>query len=161
MIRIGHGFDAHRFGPGDHVVLGGVRIPHDQAVIAHSDGDVLIHALCDAMLGAVGLGDIGRHFPDSDPQYKGADSRGLLRHVNSLLRQQGYVLVNADLTLVAEAPRVARYVVEMRKVLAADLSVSDSALNVKATTTERMGWIGRGEGLAAHAVVLVNSVSLP
>jgi 2-C-methyl-D-erythritol 2,4-cyclodiphosphate synthase len=159
VIRIGHGFDAHRFGPGDHVVLGGVRIAHTQGIVAHSDGDVLIHALCDALLGAVALGDIGRHFPDSDPQYKGADSRRLLRHVCGLLQQTGYVLGNADLTLVAEAPRVAQHVGEMRKRLAEDLAVPESAVNVKATTTERMGWIGRGEGLAAHAVVSVNSVS--
>lgn len=159
MIRVGHGFDAHRFGPGDHVVLGGVRIAHTQGIVAHSDGDVLIHALCDAVLGAVGLGDIGRHFPDSDPQFKGADSRGLLRHVRALMQQAGYVLANADLTLVAEAPRVAKHVGEMQKCLAADLAVPESAVNVKATTTERMGWIGRGEGLAAHAVVLVTFVN--
>jgi 2-C-methyl-D-erythritol 2,4-cyclodiphosphate synthase len=161
VIRIGHGFDAHRFGPGDHVVLGGVRIAHTQGIVAHSDGDVLIHALCDALLGAAALGDIGRHFPDSDPQYKGADSRRLLRHVRGLLQQAGYVLGNADLTLVAEAPRVSQYVGEMRKRLAEDLAVPESAVNLKATTTERMGWIGRGEGLAAHAVVSVNSVSQP
>jgi 2-C-methyl-D-erythritol 2,4-cyclodiphosphate synthase len=160
MIRIGHGYDAHRFGDGDHVVLGGVRIPYSQGILAHSDGDVLIHALCDALLGAVGMGDIGRHFPDSDPQYKGADSRVLLRHVVGLLQKAGYGLVNADLTLVAQAPRVARHVTTMRQHLAADLQVAETAVNVKATTTEGMGWIGRGEGLAAHAVVLVNSTPL-
>ncbi len=155
MIRIGHGYDAHRFGPGDHVVLGGVRIACDAGVIAHSDGDVLIHALCDALLGAAGLGDIGRHFPDSDPQYKGADSRVLLREVVARLRAAGYRPVNADLTLVAEQPRVASHTPKMREILAADLGLASDTVNVKATTTEKMGWIGRKEGLAAHAVALV------
>lgn len=158
MMRIGHGFDAHRFGPGDHLMLGGVRIPHSQGVVAHSDGDVLIHALCDALLGAAALGDIGRHFPDSDPQYRGADSRVLLRHVLGLLRERGCRIVNADLSLIAEAPRVAAHAGEMRRVLASDLELDEGAINIKATTTERMGWIGRGEGLAAHAVVLIDQV---
>lgn len=159
MIRIGHGFDAHRFGPGDHVMLGGVRVPHTHGVIAHSDGDVLIHALCDALLGAAAMGDIGRHFPDNDPQYRGADSRQLLRHVVRLLNGQGYAVVNADLSLLAQAPRVAMHVSGMRGLLAADLGVDEAAVNIKATTTEGMGWIGRGEGLAAHAVVLIDKTN--
>jgi 2-C-methyl-D-erythritol 2,4-cyclodiphosphate synthase len=155
MLRIGHGFDAHRFGPGDHVTLGGVRIAHNRGLIAHSDGDVLIHALCDALLGAAGLGDIGRHFPDSDPRYQGADSRTLLRHVMGMLRTEGFAVVNADLTLVAQMPRIAGHVESMRRSLAADLQLDTAALNIKATTTEGMGWIGREEGVAAHAVALI------
>jgi 2-C-methyl-D-erythritol 2,4-cyclodiphosphate synthase len=158
MIRIGHGFDAHRFGSGDHVVLGGVRIPHDRGVVAHSDGDVLIHALCDALLGAAALGDIGHHFPDSDPQYRGADSRELLRRVVKLLHERSLTVVNVDLTLIAEAPRVAPYIADMQQHLARDLSLDEAAVNIKATTTEGMGWIGRGEGLAAHAVTLVRAI---
>jgi len=160
-MRIGHGYDAHRFGPGDHVVLAGVRIPHVRGIVAHSDGDVLIHALCDALLGAAALGDIGRHFPDSDPRYRGADSRELLRAVQALLQARQLRVVNADLTLVAEAPRVAAHVNDMRGFLAADLAIGIDAVNIKATTTEGMGWIGRGEGLAAHAVVLITSGSVP
>lgn len=159
MIRIGHGYDAHRFGPGDHVMLAGVRVVHSHGVIAHSDGDVLIHALCDALLGAAGLGDIGRHFPDSDPQYRGADSRGLLRHVVGLLKAQGWRPVNADMTLVAQVPRVANLIGPMRETLACDLSLEESQVNVKATTTEGMGWIGRAEGMAAHAVVIISDIS--
>lgn len=154
-LRIGHGYDAHRFGPGKHVILGGVQVPCDAGVIAHSDGDVLIHALCDALLGAAALGDIGRHFPDSDAKYKDADSRVLLRDVITKLRTAGYRPLNADLTLVAEKPRVAQHMQAMRANLAVDLGVPLDAVNVKATTTEKMGWIGRGEGLAAHAVALV------
>lgn len=155
-LRIGHGYDAHRFGSGDHVMLGGVRIPADVGVIAHSDGDVLIHALCDALLGAAALGDIGRHFPDTDPQYRGADSRSLLRNVIQKVAAAGYKPVNADLTLVAEKPRIAKFVPDMRSVLADDLGLSATAVNVKATTNEKMGWIGRAEGLAAYAVVLLD-----
>lgn len=158
MFRIGHGFDAHRFGPGDHVTLAGVRIAHHQGVVAHSDGDVLIHALCDALLGAAALGDIGRHFPDSDPQYRGIDSRVLLRQVTELMRAHRYRPVNIDLSLLAEAPRVAARVEAMRAVLAADLGLDIACINIKATTTEKMGWIGREEGLAAHAVVLLESL---
>lgn len=154
-LRIGHGYDAHRFGPGDHVMLGGVRIACDAGVIAHSDGDVLIHALCDALLGAAALGDIGRHFPDSDPRYKGIDSRRLLREVVGKLRAAGYRPLNADLTLIAEKPRVAAHVPAMCANLAGDLGAAADCVNVKATTTEKMGWIGRAEGLAAHAVVTV------
>ena len=156
-IRIGHGYDVHRFGPGDFVTLGGVRIEHSRGVIAHSDGDVLLHALCDALLGAAALGDIGQHFPDSDAAYRGIDSRKLLRHVYALLKQKNYVLGNADLTLVAQAPRVMKYAVTMRENIAADLECSIEQINIKATTTETLGFIGREEGLAAHAVALLES----
>lgn len=155
-LRIGHGFDAHRFGPGDQVMLAGVAVPHSQGVIAHSDGDVLIHALCDALLGAAALGDIGQHFPDSDATLKGIDSRLLLRQVLDRVQALGWQLVNADLTLVAQVPRVAAHVTAMRKVLEGELGVPAEAINIKATTTEKMGWIGRKEGLAAHAVVLLS-----
>lgn len=154
-MRIGHGFDVHAFGPGDHVVLGGVRIAHTQGIVAHSDGDIPIHALCDALLGAAGLGDIGKHFPDTDPQFRNADSRGLLRHVMQELHARGYRVQNADLTVVAQAPRVGPHVEAIRTNLAADMSVSLECVNVKATTTERMGYIGRGEGIAAYAVALI------
>jgi 2-C-methyl-D-erythritol 2,4-cyclodiphosphate synthase len=154
-MRIGHGFDAHRFGEGDHIVIGGVRIAHDHGLIAHSDGDVLIHALCDAMLGAAALGDIGRHFPDTDPQFKGVDSRVLLRRVRDTLAERRLRLVNLDCTVVAQAPRLGPHTAEMRRNLAADVGTLEDAVNVKATTTERMGFTGRGEGIAAHAVVLL------
>lgn len=157
MNRIGHGFDVHAFGPGDHVILGGVRIPHEQGLIAHSDGDALIHALCDALLGAAALGDIGRHFPDSDPEYADADSRSLLRKVRTMLEQRDFKLVNADLTVVAQAPRMAPHVDAMRAHIASDLGAHYGAVNVKATTTEHLGYIGRGEGIACHAVVLLSA----
>lgn len=153
--RIGTGFDVHAFGEGDHVVLAGVRIAHDQGLLAHSDGDVAIHALCDAMLGALALGDIGRHFPPSDPRWRDADSRSFLRHCLELVRGQGYALGNADLTIICERPRVGPHVAAMREVLAADLQVEASAVSVKATTTERLGFTGRGEGIAAQAAVLL------
>ena len=156
-VRIGHGYDVHRFGPGDFVTLGGVRIAHSRGVIAHSDGDVLLHALCDALLGAAALGDIGQHFPDSDATYRGIDSRTLLRHVYALLKQKNYALGNADLTLVAQAPRVMQYALSMRENIAADLECSVEQINIKATTTEALGFIGREEGLAAYAVVLLGS----
>ena len=154
-MRIGHGFDVHRFCEGDHVMLGGIRIPHSAALEAHSDGDVAIHALCDAVLGALGLGDIGRHFPDDDPANADIDSRILLKCVVALAQQQGYRLGNADVTIVAQAPRLAPFVDQMRAVLSTDLEADVQAVNVKATTTERLGYIGRGEGIAAHAVVLL------
>jgi len=154
-MRIGQGFDVHRFGDGDHVVLGGVRIAHDRGVIAHSDGDVVIHALCDALLGALGKGDIGRHFPDTDPRYRGADSRLFLRTVAAMLREADFGLVNADVTVLAEAPRIAAHRGAMAANLAADLDVAPDLINIKATTTERMGFVGRGEGLAAQAAVLL------
>lgn len=156
-MRIGHGFDAHRFGPGEHVTLGGVRIAHDQGLEAHSDGDVLIHALCDALLGAAALGDIGRHFPDTDAAYKGIDSRILLRRVISSISAKGYKLGNADLTVVAQKPRLALHVGNMCALLAEDMDCAVDQVNVKATTTERMGYTGRGEGIAAYAVVLLVS----
>jgi len=154
-IRIGQGFDVHTFGEGDHVVLGGVRIAHARGVIAHSDGDVVIHALCDALLGALGQGDIGRHFPDTDPRYRGADSRLFLRTVAAMVREAGFGLVNADVTVLAEAPRIAAHRGAMAANLAADLGVAPELINIKATTTERMGFVGRGEGLAAQAAVLL------
>ncbi|BAZ94433.1 2-C-methyl-D-erythritol 2,4-cyclodiphosphate synthase [Thiohalobacter sp. COW1] len=157
-MRIGQGFDAHAFKPGGRLVLGGVEIPHDQGLEAHSDGDVALHALCDALLGAAALGDIGRHFPDSDPQYKGADSRVLLREVMQKIAAKGYRVVNADLTLIAQAPKLAPYIETMRANIAADLNLDPDGVNVKATTTERMGFTGRGEGIAAFAVVLIENL---
>jgi len=154
-MRVGQGFDVHAFGDGDHVVLGGVRIAHSKGVVAHSDGDVVIHALCDALLGALGDGDIGRHFPDSDPKYRGADSRVFLRVVAERMRAAGFHLVNADVTVLAEAPRIAAHRAAMAENLGADLGVAAQLVNVKATTTERLGFIGRGEGLAAMASVLL------
>jgi 2-C-methyl-D-erythritol 2,4-cyclodiphosphate synthase len=155
MMRIGHGFDVHAFGPGERVVIGGVSIPHDHGVVAHSDGDVALHALCDALLGAAGLGDIGGMFPDTDPRWAGADSRTLLRDVVARLAAQGLAVANADLTVIAQSPRLAPHIAEMRVRIAADLGIPPDRVNVKATTTERLGYIGRGEGLAAHAVALL------
>lgn len=154
-LRIGSGFDVHAFGEGDHVMLGGVRIPHERGLQAHSDGDVAIHALCDALLGALALGDIGRHFPPSDPQWKGADSRAFLRHCRGLVEQQGWRLGNADLTLICERPKIGPHVAAMRAVLSTELGVGIEAVSVKATTTEKLGFTGRGEGIAAQAVVLL------
>ncbi|MGQ7261488.1 2-C-methyl-D-erythritol 2,4-cyclodiphosphate synthase [Vreelandella sp. V005] len=155
-MRIGHGFDVHRFGPGDHLMIGGVKLPFGHGFIAHSDGDVLLHAVSDALLGACALGDIGRHFPDTDATWAGADSRALLRHVVSLVHQQGYGVVNLDATLMAQAPKMAPHIDAMREVIAADLGITLGQVNVKATTTERLGFTGRGEGIAAEAVVLLN-----
>ncbi|MFZ5602116.1 MAG: 2-C-methyl-D-erythritol 2,4-cyclodiphosphate synthase [Pseudomonadota bacterium] len=155
MFRIGHGFDVHKFGEGDHLVLGGVRIPYDKSFIAHSDGDVALHALSDALLGAAALGDIGRHFPDTDAQYKGADSRNLLRSIVSKIHEKGYRVGNADLTIVAQAPKMAPHIQAMRANIAADLQVDIDAVNVKATTTEQLGYTGRKEGIAVHAVALL------
>ena len=157
VIRVGHGYDAHRFAPGARLVLGGVAIEFDRGLEGHSDGDVLIHALCDAALGAAGLGDIGKHFPDSSPEFAGIDSRILLRRVVILLDERGYGIVNADVTVVAQAPRLAPYIDEMRGKLAADLRVESGRVNIKATTTEGMGFAGRGEGIAAHSVVLIET----
>ncbi len=154
-MRIGHGFDAHRLTANRRLVLGGVEIPFDRGLAAHSDGDVLIHALCDALIGAAGLGDIGRHFPDSREEYAGIDSRVLLREVIGRLAEKGLRVGNVDLTLIAEAPKVGPHVARMREILAADLGVEPARVNVKATTTEGMGYPGRGEGIAAHAVALV------
>ena len=157
MIRVGHGYDVHRFGEGNHVMLGGVSIPHDQGLIAHSDGDVVLHALCDALLGAAGMGDIGQHFPDDDPDYENADSRTLLRHVVGLVSGD-YCINNVDITIIAQAPRMAPYIPEMCKLIASDLTVDVSQINVKATTTEKLGFIGRKEGIAVHAVALIETV---
>lgn len=154
-MRIGCGFDAHRFAPGRRLVLGGVDIPHDQGMLAHSDGDVLIHALCDALLGAAGLGDIGRHFPDSDPGFAGIDSRVLLRRVVAMLLDRDLIVANVDATLIAQQPRIAPHVAQMTANLADDLGVDPGQVNIKATTTEGMGFAGRGEGIAAQAVVLL------
>ncbi len=157
-MRIGHGYDVHRFGEGTEIVLGGVRIPHDRGLLAHSDGDVLIHAVCDALLGATGRGDIGRHFPDDDPANAGIDSRVLLRRVFALVRGDGWQLANLDVTVIAQAPRLAPHIDAMRVNLATDLEALPEQVNVKATTTEKLGFTGRGEGIAAHAVVLLQAV---
>lgn len=154
-MRIGSGFDVHAFGPGDHVMLGGVRIPASRGVVAHSDGDVLLHALTDALLGAAGLGDIGQHFPDSDLRWKGAASVQFVRHALDLLAARGWQVVNADLTLLGETPRIAPHRDAVRAAIAAALGVAVDAVNLKATTTEQLGFLGRGEGLAAQAVVLL------
>jgi len=154
-MRIGHGYDVHRFGPGEAVVLGGVRIAHTHGLVAHSDGDVALHALCDALLGAIAAGDIGRHFPDTDARFKGADSRELLRACMALVLREGYRLGNADVTIIAERPRVAPHVEAMRTNIAADLGARVHQVNVKATTTEGLGFTGRREGIAAHVVVLL------
>ncbi|SEL05551.1 2-C-methyl-D-erythritol 2,4-cyclodiphosphate synthase [Halomonas daqiaonensis] len=155
MMRIGHGFDVHRFGEGDHLMIGGVTIPFDHGFVAHSDGDVLLHALCDALLGACALGDIGGHFPDTDPAWAGADSRALLRHVAGLVSEAGYRVGNLDATLIAQAPKMAPHVDAMARHIADDLGLSRGAVNVKATTSERLGFTGRGEGIAAEAVALL------
>lgn len=156
-MRIGHGYDVHRFGEGDHLTLGGVQIPFDFGFIAHSDGDVLLHAICDALLGACALGDIGRHFPDTDPTYKGADSRQLLRHVMVLVAEKGWRVINLDCTVIAQAPKLSPFVETMRGAIASDLQADIGAVNVKATTTEKLGFCGRKEGIAAHAVVLLGA----
>ncbi len=154
-MRIGHGYDAHRFAAGERLVLGGVDIPHDKGLAAHSDGDVVVHALCDALIGASGGGDIGKHFPDNDPRYENIDSRILLREVIAALGRDGLRVGNADITIVAEEPRLAAHTAQMCANLAADLGIDGARVNVKATTTEKMGFVGRAEGIAAHAVVLL------
>lgn len=154
-MRIGQGYDVHRFGEGSHIVIGGVTIDYDRGLIAHSDGDVLLHALCDALLGACALGDIGKHFPDTDKQYANADSRELLRQVYALVKKHGYQLANADMTLVAQAPKMAAHISAMCEHMAADLDVLITQVNVKATTTEFLGFAGRKEGIAAYATVLL------
>lgn len=152
---IGHGFDVHAFGPGAFITLGGVRIPHHYGLIAHSDGDVLLHALCDALLGAAGLGDIGQHFPDSSAEFQNINSRILLRRVVVLVREQGLTVNNMDATIIAQAPKMALHIPAMRECIAADLAIALNRVNIKATTTERLGYIGRGEGIAVHAVALL------
>ena len=157
-MRVGQGFDVHAFGPGDHVTLGGVKIPHSHGIQAHSDGDVLLHALCDALLGAVALGDICMHFPDTDPKWRGADSRAFVRHAYDLLRERGYRVVNVDTTVLADAPRLGKHRAQMCANIAADLHIDADCVNVKATTSEGLGYIGRREGLACQAVVLIQKV---
>ena len=154
-MRIGHGYDVHRFCDGDFITLGGVRIPHKYGLLAHSDGDVLLHALSDALLGAAALGDIGKHFPDTDPQFKGADSRVLLRHVVGIVQAKGWKVGNVDATIVAQAPKMAPHIENMRQLIAEDLQVELDQINVKATTTEKLGFTGREEGIAVHAVALL------
>lgn len=154
-MRIGQGIDVHAFGPGDHVVIGGVRIAHTQGVVAHSDGDVAIHALCDAILGALALGDIGTHFPPSDERWRNADSRTFLRYCAQLMRETSFVIGNADISIVCELPKIAPHAQAMRTNLAADLNCAFDRISVKATTSEKLGLTGRGEGLAAFAVVLI------
>jgi len=154
-IRVGQGMDVHAFCAGDHVMLGGVRIPFEQALTAHSDGDVALHALCDAMLGAAALGDIGRHFPPSDERWAGVDSRDLLRQVDLMLKREGWDVINADITLVCERPKIAPFAEQMQTNIAADIGVDVTAVSVKATTTEGLGFCGRGEGITALASVLI------
>ena len=154
-MRIGQGFDVHALVTGRKLVLGGVEIAHDKGLLGHSDADVLLHAVCDALLGAAALGDIGKHFPDSDPKYKGIDSRSLLRQVAAMLRDHGRRVVNVDATIIAEAPRMAPHIPKMVANIAADLGMDRRDVNVKATTTEKLGFTGRGEGIAAQAICLI------
>ena len=158
-LRIGQGYDVHAFTAGDHVTLGGEKIPHTQGILAHSDGDVLLHAICDALLGAAGLGDIGMHFPDTDPRWKGADSRAFVRHVRDLLKERDFVIVNVDSTVICEAPRLGKYREAMRTKIASDLGVNITRVNIKATTSEKMGFVGRAEGLACQAIALIEHIS--
>jgi 2-C-methyl-D-erythritol 2,4-cyclodiphosphate synthase len=155
MIRIGHGFDVHQLVEGRKCIIGGVDIPHEKGLKGHSDADVLLHAICDALLGAAALGDIGKHFPDTDPRFKGIDSRELLRHVAELLKEKGYGVVNVDATVIAEEPKLAKHIAAMCANIAADIGVATDCVNVKATTSERLGFTGRGEGIAAEAVCLI------
>jgi len=159
MIRVGHGYDVHQLVEGRQCIIGGVEIPYEKGLLGHSDADVLLHAICDAMLGAAGLGDIGKHFPDTDANYQGADSRNLLRHVVELLKQHGYLLCNVDATIIAQAPKMAPYIEAMCMNIASDCAVARNQVNVKATTTEKLGFTGRGEGIAAEAVCLIQPVS--
>ena len=154
-MRIGTGFDVHAFGAGDHVTLAGVHVPYHRGVVAHSDGDVVIHALCDAIFGALALGDIGAHFPPSDERWRNADSRQFLRHATALMRENGYTLGNVDITVICEVPKVGPHAHAMREHLAADLGSAIERISIKATTTEKLGFIGRGEGIAAQACVLL------
>lgn len=157
-IRIGHGYDVHRLVEGDGITLCGVKIPCQWRLLAHSDGDVALHALCDAMLGALALGDIGKHFPDTDPQYAGADSLVLLQRCYALVVDQGYCLGNADLTIAAQQPKLAPYIIAMRETVATALGTANASISVKATTTEKLGFVGRGEGIAVDAVVLLERI---
>ncbi|WP_375751326.1 2-C-methyl-D-erythritol 2,4-cyclodiphosphate synthase [Vibrio sp. HN007] len=155
MIRIGHGFDVHKFGGEGPVIIGGVAVPYELGLIAHSDGDVALHALTDALLGAIAEGDIGRHFPDTDEEWKGADSRMLMREVYKLVQERGYQIGNLDVTIIAQAPKMLPYIQSMREAIAADLDTGIGNVNVKATTTEKLGFTGRKEGIACEAVVLL------
>jgi 2-C-methyl-D-erythritol 2,4-cyclodiphosphate synthase len=155
MIRIGHGYDVHRLVEGRKLIIGGVEIPHETGLLGHSDADVLLHAVCDALLGAAALGDIGKHFPDNDPSYKGIDSMVLLRHCVALLSQQGYTVGNVDATVIAQRPKLAGFIPTMKSNIASCLGVEEGFVNVKATTEEKLGFSGREEGIAAHAVVLI------
>ncbi|MCW8109311.1 2-C-methyl-D-erythritol 2,4-cyclodiphosphate synthase [Alteromonas ponticola] len=157
-MRIGHGYDVHKFGGEGPIVIGGVKIDYEQGLLAHSDGDVLIHALCDALLGAAAMGDIGKHFPDTDDAYADADSRNLLRHVIGLVAKKGYAIGNVDMTIIAQAPKMAPHIPSMSELLAEDCCCPTSDINIKATTTEKLGFTGRKEGIAAHAVVLLKKV---
>lgn len=154
-LRIGQGYDVHAFEAGDHVTLGGVKIPHTQGIRAHSDGDVVLHALCDALFGAAGLGDIGMHFPDSDPRWRGADSRQFLRHAREQLVVQGFSIVNVDMTVLAEAPRLGKHRDAMRLNISADLGIEPACVNIKATTSEGLGFVGQRQGIACHAIALI------
>ncbi|MBU1690446.1 MAG: 2-C-methyl-D-erythritol 2,4-cyclodiphosphate synthase [Gammaproteobacteria bacterium] len=157
-MRVGQGFDVHQLVEGRKLIIGGVEIPYERGLLGHSDADVLLHAICDALLGAAALGDIGRHFPDSDPRYKGIDSRHLLREVMQLLKDKGYGVVNLDATIIAQAPKMAPHIEQMVANIAADLGVVAGCVNVKATTTENLGYTGRGEGIAAQAVCLIEKI---
>ncbi|MCL1123985.1 2-C-methyl-D-erythritol 2,4-cyclodiphosphate synthase [Shewanella surugensis] len=156
-IKIGHGFDVHKFGGDTPLILGGVNVPYETGLIAHSDGDVVLHAITDAILGAMAMGDIGKHFPDTDAEFKGADSRMLLKHCYALAVEKGYFLGNLDVTIIAQAPKMLPYIDAMRHVLATDLDTELSNINVKATTTEKLGFTGRKEGIAVEAVVLMST----
>lgn len=157
-LRIGHGYDVHKFGGEGPIIIGGVEIAYAQGLLAHSDGDVVLHAICDALLGALALGDIGRHFPDTDAAYANADSRVLLRHVFALIQQQGYQLGNLDVTIVAQSPKMAPHVAQMASNIAQDLNATTGQINVKATTTEKLGFTGRKEGIGCHCVALLEKV---
>lgn len=154
-MRIGHGFDVHAFATDRKLIIGGVEIPYEKGLLGHSDADVLLHAICDALLGAAALGDIGKHFPDSDPRYKGIDSRLLLKHVAALIKEKGYGILNIDATIIAQAPRMAVHISKMVVNIAEDIGVDPDQINVKATTTEKLGFTGRSEGIAAEAVCLI------
>ncbi|MDB1124862.1 2-C-methyl-D-erythritol 2,4-cyclodiphosphate synthase [Vibrio algarum] len=158
MIRIGHGFDVHKFGGEGPVIIGGVSVPYEQGLVAHSDGDVALHALTDALLGAIAEGDIGRHFPDTDQKWKGANSRELMKEVYRLVKEKGYQIGNLDVTIIAQAPKMLPYIQFMREAIAEDLQTSVSNVNVKATTTEKLGFTGRKEGIACEAVVILKKI---
>ena len=158
-MRIGHGYDVHQLVEGRKLILGGVEIAHDKGLLGHSDADVLLHAICDAIIGALGLGDIGKHFPDTDAQYSGVDSRKLLRHVTQLMHSKSFVIANLDATVVAQAPKLASFLIQMKRNIADDLACDIEQINIKATTTEKLGFAGRQEGIEAHAVVLLQANS--